>query len=469
MSAITVYNTQNRSKEPLHPLKEGEISFYVCGPTVYDFFHIGNARIFIVFDVVRRYLEYAGYKVKFVQNFTDIDDKIIKKAQETGMDAAEVATQFIEAYFEDAGSLKIRKADYHPRATENISSIIDIIKKLFDSGLAYESSGDVLFDTGSFPGYGKLSQQYGKDLLAGARVKVDENKRSPLDFVLWKSAKPGEPSWESPWGVGRPGWHIECSAMASSYLGDTIDIHAGGPDLVFPHHENEIAQSEGAFGKTFVKYWLHAGYLNINAEKMSKSRGNVMNIRDLIKRINPLDIRFFMLSSHYRNPLNFNEDLITAAASGRNRLQVMYENLILRLNNALDYSYEAAEEDMAVSLDKAIADFNEAMNDDFNTAEAIGVLFTLAREVNSYLAREKVNKKILGELTDFFNSFNDIFDIIATGLSYSLEDRVEKLIQERNEARKNKEWNVADRIRDELDAEGIILEDTQQGTRWKMK
>lgn len=469
MSVLRVYNTLTRQKDEFKPLQDGVISFYVCGPTVYDYFHIGNARVFIIFDVIRRYLEYRGFKVKYVQNFTDIDDKLINKAARMGISVSDVAAKFIEAYFEDADHLRIKKASFHPRATENIDAIIELIQRLFEKGLAYRSGGDVLYDTEKFPAYGKLSQQKREELIAGARVRVDENKRNPLDFVLWKAAKPGEPSWESPWGSGRPGWHIECSAMSLSHLGETIDIHAGGPDLIFPHHENEIAQSEGATGKPFVNYWLHAGYLNIDAEKMSKSLGNVLNIRDLIPGYNLLDIRFFMLSSHYRNPLNFSEDLLKAAAAGRNRLQVMYENLISGLHEAEPSAYGAAENVLDHELAATRKKFMAAMDDDFNTAEAIGELFSLAREINIYLANKKLNHDLLTAVQEFMEEFNNIFDIIDLTRKSSLEEKVREAIEHREEARRNKDWATADRIRDELDAEGIILEDTPHGVRWKFK
>ncbi len=469
MRNIKLYNTLTRRKEKFKPLNDREVSFYVCGPTVYDFFHIGNARIFIVFDVIRRYLEYRGYKVTYVQNFTDIDDKIIRKSSEMDCSAAEVAEKFIEAYFTDAACLKIRQAQFHPRATEHIPSIIEIIRKLFEKGLAYESGGDVLFDTGNFPGYGNLSQQKKDELVAGTRVKINENKRSPVDFVLWKAAKPGEPSWESPWGDGRPGWHIECSAMAASYLGETIDFHAGGPDLIFPHHENEIAQSEGATGKPFVNYWLHAGFLKIESEKMSKSLGNVLNIRDLIDKYNPLDLRFFILSSHYRNPLNFSEDLLSSASSGRRRLQVMVENLISGLSNAEHFPFGSPETLLHEQLMVAQKRFVEVMDDDFNTAEAVGVIFSLARDINIYLSNNRLNSDLLNSLKNFILEVNNIFDIINYKEDLSLEDRVSESINKREEARSRKDWATADSIRDELEKEGIILEDTPQGLRWRIR
>lgn len=465
--SIKIYNTLTRQKEEFEPINTPEVSFYACGPTVYDYFHIGNARVFIVFDVIRRYLEYRGYKVTYVQNFTDIDDKVIQKANELGILPAEVAEKFIEAYYEDASALRIKNARIHPRATEHINPIIELIQKLYSKDIAYYSEGDILFDTGKFAEYGKLSQQKQEDLMAGARVEVDEKKRNPLDFVLWKAAKPGEPSWESPWGRGRPGWHVECSAMAMCYLGETIDIHAGGPDLVFPHHENEVAQSEAATGRPFVKYWMHAGYLNINEEKMSKSLGNVLNIRELINKYNPLDLRFFMLSSHYRNPLNFSEELLHSVASGRERLQTMFGNLISALDKAEDFPYGTQEKNLEEKLKEAQKDFIEAMDDDFNTAEALGALFSLTREINAYLQNESLNSELLTSVRDYLLEINDVLDIIDPDQQTELEDRIKDAIAKREEARRNKDFATADAIRDELKEEGIILEDTPQGVRWR--
>jgi len=456
-----------RQKEEFEPINKPDVSFYVCGPTVYDYFHIGNARVFIVFDVIRRYLEYRGYKVTYVQNFTDIDDKVIQKANELGILSAEVAEKFIEAYYEDASALRIKNARIHPRATEHINPIIELIQQLYSKDTAYYIEGDILFDTSKFAEYGKLSQQKQEDLMAGARVEVDEKKRNPLDFVLWKAAKPGEPSWESPWGRGRPGWHIECSAMAMCYLGETIDIHAGGPDLVFPHHENEVAQSEAATGRPFVKYWMHAGYLNINEEKMSKSLGNVLNIRELVNKYNPLDLRFFMLSSHYRNPLNFSEELLHSVASGRERLQTMFGNLISALEKSEEFPYGNPENSLEEKLKEAQKDFIEAMDDDFNTAEALGALFSLTREINAYLQNESLNSELLTSVRDYLLEINDVLDIIDPDQQTELEDRIKDAIAKREEARRNKDFATADAIRDELKEEGIILEDTPQGVRWR--
>ncbi len=474
-SKLKVYNTLSRRKEEFVSVNDREVSFYSCGPTVYDYFHIGNARVFIVFDVIRRYLEYLGYKVAYIQNFTDIDDKMIKKAQEENITVNELAEKYIDAYYTDAGALKIRPAVVHPRATEHIPAIIELIRKLLDKGLAYTAGGDVIFDTTGYQHYGALTRQNRDDLLAGARVEVAENKRSPLDFVLWKGAKPGEPVWESPWGSGRPGWHIECSAMAFSYLGETIDIHAGGPDLIFPHHENEKAQSEGATGRPFVKYWLHAGYLNMDSEKMSKSLGNVLNVKDLLKKYEPGDMRYFMLSSHYRSPLNFSEELLASAAAGRKRLQSMVDNLNAALNRGGSEDSEDSEEYgqyeelLADNLESAGNGFLESMNDDFNTAEALGVLFSLAREVNIYLQREVVNKQLLKDVEEFFARINKIFDILVMDKQADPEEWIKEAVNRREEARQNKDWAAADKIRDELKKQGIILEDTPHGPQFRRK
>ncbi len=464
-----IYNTLTRKKEIFEPLNPNRVTFYVCGPTVYDYIHLGNARIFIVFDVVRRFLESLDYEVTFVQNFTDIEDKMINRAEEMGVTVAELAERFIEAYREDAAALKVKEATYQPRATWHVDKIIEIIEKLMQAGLAYLSDGDVMFDTEKFERYGVLSQQKKEELLAGARVEVDDKKQNPLDFVLWKKEKPGEPSWESPWGRGRPGWHIECSAMSMQYLGETIDIHAGGPDLVFPHHENEIAQSEGCTGKTFVRYWMHSGYLNINAEKMSKSLGNVLTVRELIRQYNPLDLRFFLLSSHYRSPLNFNEEQMENAISGRKRLQNFVENLASAMQGAETGEAGGEEQKIQQELQKEKESFMGAMYDDFNTAGAVSSMFNLAREVNQYMMQSRLHRETLQSVWDFFSSCNGVLEFLNMEKAgeVSLDEEIERAIREREEARKKKDFATADRIRDELKEKGIILEDTPQGVRWK--
>jgi cysteinyl-tRNA synthetase len=464
---IRVYNTLTRKKEDFMPLRDNKVGIYACGPTVYDYFHIGNARVFIVFDVIRRYLRYRGYDVTFVQNFTDIDDKMINRAKELGITVAELADRFIEAYFEDAGALGIEKADVHPKATEHIPGMIAQIQQLMDKGLAYAAEGDVYFRTAAFPGYGSLSNQPLEELVAGARVEVDERKKDPLDFALWKKQKPGEPAWDSPWGKGRPGWHIECSVMSMQYLGETIDIHGGGPDLVFPHHENEKAQGEGATGKPFARYWLHAGYLNINQEKMSKSLGNFMMVRDLRQKYDPQAVRFFMLSAHYRNPVNFSPDLLEQAQSGLERLNNAVYNLRDILSKLAPDGAGAAElpEKVAVCRQRFIA----AMDDDFNTAEALAVLFELARDTNIYLQEAALSRAVLEKTLAFFEETGGVLGFFADKDKGSLDARVEELIAGREEARRRKDWVAADAIRDELQSKGIVLEDTPQGVRWRRK
>ena len=466
---LRLYNTLTRRKEEFKPLHPPAVTFYVCGPTVYDYIHIGNARVFIIFDVIRRYLNYRGYRVKMAQNYTDIDDKMIRRAAEEGLSVSELADKFIAAYEEDAARLRIRPAELQPRATEHIGPIIKLISRLEERGLAYVSGGDVYFDTGAFKGYGQLSHQALEELIAGARVEPGERKREPLDFALWKSRKPGEPAWDSPWGKGRPGWHIECSSMAMHYLGETIDLHAGGADLIFPHHENEVAQSTGATGKTFARYWLHAGYLNIDQQKMSKSLGNVLTVRGLLENFNPLDFRFFILSAHYRSPLSFSRDLLLQARSGRERLQELADNLYRALAGSRREAPDGGEK--LYSAIKAARDrFIEAMDDDFNTAGAIAVLFELAREANIYLNREHpYNRKLLEQLLALYGEANEIFDILDLRQPDSLDEELRQMIARREEARRKKDWATADRIRDELQAQGIILEDTPHGVRWKRK
>ena len=467
--AIKIYNTLSRSKEDFKPGKAPQVTFYVCGPTVYDYIHIGNARVFIIFDVVRRYLQYRDFDVKLVQNYTDIDDKMINRANEQGITVPELAASFIEAYEQDVAALKVRPADIKPRATEHIDQIIELIEKLLAKGYAYVSEGDVYYDTSSFADYGRLSQQKQDELLAGARVEPGEKKRSPLDFVLWKQKKEGEPSWESPWGGGRPGWHIECSAMSTHYMDDTLDIHAGGADLIFPHHENEIAQTWGADGRPLARYWMHAGYLNIESQKMSKSLGNVRTVRELAQQHDPLDLRFLILSAHYRSPLNFSADLVVQSRAGRQRLQEMIDNLLAAMEDAASQQ-GAGEEKLKSDLKEAEERFVGAMDDDFNTADALGVIFDLARSCNIYLKENHpYNKELIGEVLQFYRVFNDIFEVLEISEKQELDDEISALIAQRDEARAAKDWATSDRIRDELAARGIVLEDTPHGTRWKKK
>ncbi len=465
--AIRIYNTLTRSKEELKAGAPPLLTFYVCGPTVYDYIHIGNARVFVIFDVIRRYLEYRGYDVRLVQNYTDIDDKMINRANEQGITVSELAERFIKAYEEDVGALRVRPADLTPRATEYIKEIIELIERLLENGFAYISDGDVYYDTAKFSGYGQLSHQKQDELLMGARVEPGEKKRSPLDFVLWKQKKEGEPSWDSPWGEGRPGWHIECSAMSTHFMNDTLDIHAGGADLIFPHHENEIAQTWGADQRPLSRYWMHAGYLNIEDKKMSKSLGNVRTVHELIREYDPLDLRFLILSAHYRSPLNFSGELITQSRSGRQRLQEMATNLLRVLEGAADSGTEH-DEALKQALTEAQNRFVRAMDDDFNTADALGVLFDLARSCNIYIKEaHPYNRQLLEETLRFYRETNDIFEIIDISLPPSLDDEINAMIARRDEARANKDFVTADQIRDQLQQQGIVLEDTPHGTRWK--
>lgn len=467
---ITFYNDLTRKKEPFVPEVAGKVGFYSCGPTVYDYFHIGNARPFIVFDVLRRYLEECGYQVTFVQNFTDIDDKMINRANELGITVSELADTKIRDYFEDADALGIKRATHYPRATDHIDDIIHMISTLERSGHAYDVDGDVYFSVESFSDYGKLSKQSLEELQSGARVGVDERKKHPLDFALWKSEKPGEPSWDSPWGKGRPGWHIECSAMSMRYLGETIDIHSGGTDLTFPHHENEIAQAEAATGKTFVKYWLHNGYLLIDKEKMSKSLGNFLTARAAREKFPPLSLRMFMLSAHYRSPISFSEEGLVQASSAVERLLNCWSDILHALNHR-DLSGKASDE-VVKSFSSLETRFHEAMDDDFNTAAAIGVVFEIARLLNSYMKRESfVDKEFLEKGQVFFMKVDRIMGIMGLGEDGTVTDSslewIEGLIRERNQARKEKDFSKADSIRDVLQEKGIILEDTPEGTKWK--
>jgi cysteinyl-tRNA synthetase len=454
-------------KEEFVPLEDGKVKMYACGPTVYDYIHIGNARPIIVFDALRRYFEYRGYEVTFVQNFTDIDDKIIRRANELGISSRELAEKFIEEYYVDAKGLGVREATVHPRATENIQQIIDIIKTLIDKGLAYESGGDVYFRTERYDGYGKLSHQSLDDLRAGARVDVSEIKENPMDFALWKKAKPGEPAWPSPWGEGRPGWHIECSAMSGRYLGKTIDIHCGGQDLTFPHHENEIAQSEGASGQTFVRYWLHNGYINVDNKKMSKSLGNFFTVRDAAAAYGYENIRMFMLMSHYRSPLNYSGEALTHAKNALERLKQARTSLQFVAENGQEGDFDEA------SLDAKLASYRaryiEAMDDDFNTADAISVIFELVREANTLVSSGAMTRRAAEKVLALFDELTGVLGLLYAEKDEDtkLAEEVEALIAARQAARKEKNWAEADRIRDKLKEMGIILEDTPQGVRWK--
>lgn len=464
---MKLYNTLSRTKEEFEPLNDKIVNMYVCGPTVYNYIHIGNARAFIVFDTVRRYLEYKGYKVNYVQNFTDIDDKIIKRAQEENVTTKEVAEKYIEEYFIDADNLGIKRATVHPKATEHIEDIIEFIKILIDKGYAYVVNGNVYFETAKFKDYGKLSHKNIEELQAGARIEINEEKKNPLDFVLWKAQKPGEPAWDSPWGKGRPGWHIECSVMSTKYLGKTLDIHAGGPDLVFPHHENEIAQSEAAYGQPFSKYWMHIGYLNINNEKMSKSKGNFFTVREITEKYNPEVLRLFMLMAHYRSPINFSLDLMEQANSAYERLLNAVANLKHLLTVCKDRELNEEEKRIKEKFEEYKKEFEDAMDDDFNTADAISVLFEMAKTSNANLSGNS-SKKLVEYILDMFLKLSEVLGLSYRGVEAELNDEeILALIEERQKARKEKNWKLADEIRDRLREKGIILEDTPEGVRWK--
>ncbi len=472
--SLALFNDLTRKKEPFIPIKEGQVTFYSCGPTVYDYFHVGNSRPFIVFDVLRRWLEHEGYHVTFVQNFTDIDDKMIHRAHKEGITVQELAERFIAEYNKDANALGIRKPDVSPRATEHIPEIIHTIERIIENGHAYVSDGDVYFDIQSWPKYGTLCKQNLEDLEAGARVEPGEKKKDPLDFALWKAEKPGEPSWPSPWGNGRPGWHIECSAMSSKYLGDNIDIHSGGVDLMFPHHENEAAQSEAASGtdKPFVNYWLHNGFLLIDNEKMSKSLGNFLTARAAIEKYPPLALRFFMLSAHYRSPINFTTDALEQSAAGVSRLRNSRSDLNFAAKTRTGKNESFDLKKFQNELDELHTKFSEAMNDDFNTAAAMGILFDVVYLINTTLKENDIlpdefftlSKNALGE-------YDSILGVIGPDDSESEHDEesaeIENLIQERTNARKTKDFARSDEIRNMLKARGIVLEDTPQGTKWK--
>ncbi len=454
---MQLYNTMTRQKEEFVPLVPGEVKMYSCGPTVYNYFHIGNARPFIVFDTLRRYLRYLGYKVTFVQNFTDVDDKLINRAEEEGTTVPLLAEKYIQAYFEDAEALGIEKASVHPRATENIDAIITLVSDLIEKGFAYEVDGDVYFSTKKFKDYGKLSHQPLEELVSGARISIDERKEDPLDFALWKKRKVDtEIAWESPWGMGRPGWHIECSAMACRYLGETIDIHSGGKDLIFPHHENEIAQSECAHnGAPFARYWLHNGYINIDNVKMSKSKGNFFTVRDIIAKYAPEVVRFFMLSAHYRSPINFSDSLMAAAKTGLERLYTVRERLM-----ALPKGDGALPEEIAEKRTKFLA----AMDDDLNTADAISALFEMARAINVLL--DAGGENAAGACLAAFDELSGILGILQGDRTGEVDAEVEALIEKRQAARRQKDFAAADAIRAELLEMGIILEDTREGVKW---
>lgn len=465
---MKIYNTMTRKKEEFIPLEEGKVKMYVCGPTVYNFIHLGNARPFTVFDTLRRYFEYRGYEVTYIQNFTDVDDKIIKRSHEEGISPEEVAEKYIKEYFIDCDGLGIKRATVHPQVTDNIENIIVFVQDLIDKGYAYEAGGDVLFRTRKFKEYGKLSHQNIEELELGARIDVDDKKEDPLDFVLWKAKKEGEPGWQSPWGEGRPGWHIECSVMSNRYLGNTIDIHAGGQDLQFPHHENEIAQSECRNGHTFARYWMHNGYINVDGEKMSKSLGNFFTVRDISKKYDLGLVRFFLLATQYRNPVNFSDTVLEQAKAGLERLTNARDNAEFILGNLVDSSLRDEEKDLAAGLDKYRERFIEAMDDDLNTADAISVIFELAKFMNTNIS-DQSSKEFVQLNLDIFNELTGVLNIANKAVEEddSLSQKVEDLIAKRAQAKKEKNFALADQIRDELTAMGIAIEDTRQGVKWK--
>lgn len=462
---MKLFNTMTRKKEDFIPLSPGEIKMYSCGPTVYNYFHIGNARPFIIFDILRRYFEYRGNKVTFVQNFTDVDDKIINRAKEEHVTEKEIADKFINEYFKDAEALSIRKATYHPRVTEHIPEIIDIIKRLEANGLIYMLDGDVYYDTAKFKEYGRLGKQNLEELEAGSRVELAEGKRSISDFVLWKKQKPGEPTWESPWGMGRPGWHIECSAMSMKYLGETIDIHSGGLDLIFPHHENEIAQSEGATGKEFARYWMHNGFLNVNNEKMSKSLNNFFTVRDIAEHFDLEVLRMFMISAHYRSPINFSDDLLEQTKSGLERLYNAKNNMLYLLESAVEKDATGEDQELIKRLGEHKEKFIAAMDDDLNTADALASIYDLIRDANGSLKPESSKAAVKASL-DMLMELSEVLGLLSKK-EESLDDEIEALIEERQKARKEKNFALSDKIRDDLKAQGIVLEDTPSGVKWK--
>ena len=461
---MKIYNTLTRRKEEFEPIRKGQVNIYVCGPTVYNYIHIGNARPIVVFDTLRRYMEYRGYKVKYVQNFTDVDDKIINRAKDEGVSALEISERYIKEYFDDADALNVRRADVHPKVSEHIDEIENFVDTLVGKGFAYEADGDVYFSTRKFPEYGKLSGQNIEDLEAGARIAVGEVKEDPIDFALWKARKTeDEIAWESPWGMGRPGWHIECSAMARRHLGTTIDIHGGGEDLQFPHHENEIAQSECCNGVTFANYWMHNGFINIGGSKMSKSAGNFFTVRDIRQKYTGEEIRFLLLSGQYRGPIEFSEEMMQQSRSSFNRIKNCLDDIEFMIKTGTDGELSAEEEKSIASFDGFRQEFIKAMDDDLNTADGISAVFELVTEINTML-RGGTSKAYAKAALDIFNELTGVLGIIKSK-EISIDEDVEALVEERQQARKNKDFARADEIRDELKARGYTLKDTPQGVQ----
>jgi cysteinyl-tRNA synthetase len=470
---IKIYNTQSKSKEELIPIEQGKVRMYLCGPTVYDYFHIGNARPFILYDIFRRYLKYRGFDVKFIMNLTDVDDRIIQKSIEDKIPASDVAKKYSDAFFDDLKKLGVERADEYPKATETIPEMITLIEKLIDNGMAYSINGDVFYSVKDFQDYGKLSGKKIDELKSGARVKIDEKKNDPLDFSLWKAAKPGEPAWDSPWGKGRPGWHIECSVMSMKYLGESIDIHAGGADLIFPHHENEIAQSEGATGKPFVKYWMHNGFLNIEGEKMSKSLGNFFTAREIMEKYHPAAIRMFFLLKHYRSPISFSEDRIREAQQALERIVSTMQNIDAELDAR---EFNDSEIVLKESIDDLKQEFLKEMDDDFNTAGAMAKIFDLVKEANLILAKGKLPESELAALSKIkstieeLDSFLNILYYKESFKSSIADDSIiQILIDVRKKLRETKNWDLSDEIRDRLDEIGIVLKDHPDKTTWQRK
>ncbi|NLB91134.1 MAG: cysteine--tRNA ligase [Clostridiales bacterium] len=464
---MLIFNSKTRKKEEFIPIHDGKVGIYACGPTVYDYFHVGNARAFVTFDILRRYFEYKGYDVTFVQNFTDIDDKMIKRANEEGITVSQLADRFIEAYMEDAKALGVSPADIHPRATEHIPQIIHLIEALIEKGKAYVVNGNVYYKVRSFPNYGSLSGQNIEDLEEGASKRTqsaDEmDKMDPIDFALWKAQKEGEPSWESPWGNGRPGWHIECSAMSMEHLGNTVDIHCGGCDLIFPHHENEIAQSEGATGEPYVRYWMHNGFINIDNQKMSKSKNNFFTIRDIKEKFDLEVVRMFLLSAHYRNPINFSADLLEQAQASLTRLYNAKDQLYFLLENAQDLPVSQDEEAFIQEMLEIKGQFEQAMDDDLNTADAIGVLFELVRKINSSLNQQS-SLAVVNKAIEIFTTLTGLLNIVSKNRN-TIPDHIQKMAEERTQARGNKDWQKSDELRELIQAAGYSVEDTAQGQK----
>ncbi|NWO25663.1 cysteine--tRNA ligase [Peptostreptococcaceae bacterium oral taxon 081] len=463
---MKIYNTMSSQKEEFKELEKGKVKMYSCGPTVYNYFHIGNARPFIVFDTLRNYLEYIGYEVTFVQNFTDVDDKIIIKANEEGITPIQLADKYIEEYFKDAKAIGIRKATVHPRVTENIKEIIDFIQDLIDKGFAYVLGNDVYFEVKKFKEYGKLSHKNIDDLLSGARIEINDEKRAPIDFALWKGKKEGEIGWDSPWGQGRPGWHIECSVMSNKYLGESIDIHSGGQDLIFPHHENEIAQSEARSSHTFANYWMHNGYINVDNEKMSKSLGNFFTVRDVLKEFDGDTLRFFMLSAHYRSPINYSKDMLNQAKSSLERIKNCKNNLNFILTKIDKTDMSEQEKENIAYLQECKTNFIDKMNDDLNTADAITAIFDLVKFANTNVSIDS-SKVFVQQTLDMLNELTGVLNIAMDKTDEDVDvAKIEELIEQRNIAKKSKDFAKADEIRDELKQMGIEIKDTRQGVQW---